>query len=138
MPVYEFKCPDGHKFDKYLRLEDYKAHQTCECGKPAQKIFSPPMIINSFESYESPIDGSPITTMAKRREDLARSECIPYEVGMRQDADARVKEGERKLEKQVDQTVDKLLYEMPTIKREKLESELRSGAEINYERKSGE
>jgi len=137
MPCYEYECPNGHKFDKYLRMADYKQPQPCECGELGNKLFSPATIVNSFESYESPIDGSVISTPAKRREDLARSGSVPYEPGMRQDADTRAKESEVKLEREMDNTVDRLLSEMPSRKREKLESELSSGANISYERQGG-
>ena len=137
MPCYQYVCPNGHEFEKYLKMDDYKVPQTCECGEIGKKVFSPAMIVNSFESYESPIDGSVISTPAKRREDLARSGSIPYEPGMRQDADTLAKESEAKLEREMDNTVDRLLYEMPSRKREQLESELNSGADINYERQGG-
>jgi len=138
MPIYEYLCDKGHKFDRYLKMDDYKKPQICECGEKSKKLFSPAMIINSFESYESPIDGSIISTPKKRRDDLARSGSVPYEPGMRQDADTLAKNSEVKLEREMDNTVDKLLYEMPSNKREKLINELSSGVEISYERQTGE
>lgn len=134
MPVYVYDCEKGHRFERYLKMDDYKQPQTCECGSPGKRVFTPAMIINSFESYESPMDGSVISTPQKRRDDLARHGCIPYEPGMRQDADQRVKDDEVRLEKQVDETVDRLIHDMPSRKREKLEAELGSGVDINYTR----
>lgn len=138
MPVYEYKCPKGHRFERVLKIANYLEPQTCECGEIGKKLISKPMIAPMFEDYQSPIDGSPITTIRKRNNDLAKSGCIEYEPGMRQDADRLVKENDRKMEKEIDHTVEKIFSEMPTRKLEKLESELRAGADIVYERKGVE
>jgi hypothetical protein len=38
-----------------------------------------PMVRSDIEPYKSPIDGKMITSRSARREDLARSGCVPYE-----------------------------------------------------------
>jgi putative FmdB family regulatory protein len=42
MPTYEFKCPDGHEFDKFFRkMSDGVAELPCPvCGKPATRQVS--------------------------------------------------------------------------------------------------
>jgi putative FmdB family regulatory protein len=42
MPTYEFKCPDGHEFDKFFRkISDAVAELPCPvCGKPATRQVS--------------------------------------------------------------------------------------------------
>ena len=91
-----------------------------------------------FEDYESPIDGTPITSRQKRRNDLAASGCVEYEPGMRDDADLKVKQEEAALEKGMDDTVDELLYKMDNRSKERLINEVADGASISYERMSGE
>lgn len=134
-PLYEFACESDHVFDRYLKLADYNTPQECGCGAKAKRRLTPTMISVLDVRYESPITGEPITTKKKRLEDMAESGCIPYEEGMRQDADRKVKEDESKLEKKFDATIDKAIFEMPARKREKLESELASGANCSYERR---
>lgn len=138
MPIYEFQCECGKRFDRLLKLADYKEPQYCDCGKQASKRYSIPHIINAFQPYQSPIDGSVISSEKRRRDDLAKSGCIPYEPGMRQDVDQRVKDDEIRLEKRVDETVDRLISEMPSHKKEKLQTELGYGADIVYERRGPE
>src|SRR6476646_11361874 len=42
MPTYEFRCPDGHEFEKFYRkISDYTSELPCpECGKPAARLVS--------------------------------------------------------------------------------------------------
>ena len=40
-------------------------------------------------AYESPVDGRPVTTWAKRRDDMARSGCIDAREARERAADAR-------------------------------------------------
>lgn len=42
MPTYEFRCPDGHEFERFYRkISDAPAEASCpECGKPAVRKLS--------------------------------------------------------------------------------------------------
>jgi putative FmdB family regulatory protein len=42
MPVYEYRCPDGHTFEVFQRMSDPPS-ETCEvCGKsPVEKVLYP-------------------------------------------------------------------------------------------------
>jgi putative FmdB family regulatory protein len=42
MPTYEFRCPDGHEFERFYRkISDAVAELPCpECGKPAARQLS--------------------------------------------------------------------------------------------------
>ncbi|MFL5608720.1 MAG: FmdB family zinc ribbon protein [Gemmatimonadaceae bacterium] len=43
MPTYEFRCPQGHEFEKFYRsISGAEARATCpQCGQPAERIMSP-------------------------------------------------------------------------------------------------
>jgi hypothetical protein len=77
--------------------------------------------------YDSPIDGRVITSKQARLEDLARHNCVEYDPGMRQDYQRRIADGEKQLDKAVDQTIDREIAQMPARKREKLQAELEGG-----------
>lgn len=136
MPLYEYECQKGHKFNRFLKLAEYNDPQTCECGCNAKRLISAPMIAPMFEDYQSPIDGSPITSKKKRNEDLARNGCVPYEEGMRQEADRKVKNDELKLEKEVDRTMDATIESFTPRQRELLDQEMKGGADLSYDRSS--
>ncbi|HEY2852397.1 MAG TPA: zinc ribbon domain-containing protein [Gemmatimonadaceae bacterium] len=42
MPTYEFRCPDGHEFEKFYRkISDAQSELACpECGKLAMRLVS--------------------------------------------------------------------------------------------------
>jgi len=41
MPIYEYKCPDGHRFEVFQSMADDPV-TTCEvCGKPVERVFHP-------------------------------------------------------------------------------------------------
>jgi putative FmdB family regulatory protein len=135
MPTYEYVCTKGHKFDRVLKVADCQKPQKCECGSKGKKIISAPMVFVSPEiRYTSPIDGKVIATRQQRQDDLARNNCIPYDPGMKQDADRRQRESEMKLEKSLDATVEKQIHDMPSRKREKLVAELQGGVTAEYAR----
>lgn len=77
--------------------------------------------------YDSPIDGRAITNRHARVEDLKRSGCVEYDPGMRQDSERKAKERDVQLDRAVDATVERAVSEMPSRKRERLQSELQSG-----------
>ena len=43
MPTYEFRCPDGHDFEKFYRtISGAESTAACpQCGKPAERVMSP-------------------------------------------------------------------------------------------------
>ena len=128
MPTYEFVCPEGHKFERVLRVADYNVPQGCECGLYAKRQISLPMVFVSQEiRYESPIDGKVITTRQQRQEDLARNNCVEYDPEMKKDVERRQAEKEAKLERAVDETVEREIHSMTPRSREKLTAELEGG-----------
>ncbi len=41
MPIYEYKCPDGHRFEVFQSMADDPV-TVCEvCGKPVERVFHP-------------------------------------------------------------------------------------------------
>lgn len=75
-------------------------------------------------SYQSPITGKWIDGRVARRNDLAASNCVEYDPGMRTEQDKRHAQEDAQLDKKVDEIVEREIYSMPTEKREKLAVEL--------------
>lgn len=125
MPTYAYECRCGAAFERVLPLSEYDRPQSCKCGKTAEKVVcAPNLMIPQDIHYQSPIDGRPITSMRARADDLARSDCTPYDPGQRQDYDRRNREAEIALEKAVDETVEQHVSALPSEKREQLQTEL--------------
>ena len=75
-------------------------------------------------SYDSPIDGTPITSWAARQEDLKRSNCRPYDPEMKTDAAHRRKAEEAALDTLIETHAEQVTEKMTTAQRGKIYSEL--------------
>lgn len=127
--LYEYRCQNGHVFERVLPVADYKTSQQCDCGAEGSRILSlPTLIVPQDICYDSPVTGEPITSMKKRREDLARHGCRPYDPEMKTDYVRNIEDGEKRLDRELDATVEAEIEKMPARKKERLEQELRGGA----------
>lgn len=138
MPIYEYRCREGHGFERYLPLAEYAEPQTCECGAESQKVLSAPLVVADLPGYPSPVDGRWIEGKRARREDLARHNCVPYEPSMKDDQARRLKAANEAIDRKVDEHVESEIARMPARKREKLEAELRGGADTEFVRSTVE
>jgi putative FmdB family regulatory protein len=41
MPVYEYRCDNGHTFEVMQRMSDDPVEQCNSCGAPVQRVFHP-------------------------------------------------------------------------------------------------
>lgn len=46
MPLYDFKCGSGHRFDRLVKLADFDVPQLCQCGEGAERQVSAPRILS--------------------------------------------------------------------------------------------
>lgn len=44
MPIYEYRCENGHVFDAIQKMTDEPLTQCEECGAPAARVLTPPAI----------------------------------------------------------------------------------------------
>ncbi|HMI80351.1 MAG TPA: FmdB family zinc ribbon protein [Solirubrobacterales bacterium] len=44
MPIYEYKCENGHVFEVIQKMTDEPLHECEECGAPAARVLTPPAI----------------------------------------------------------------------------------------------
>lgn len=135
MPLHDFSCKNGHTRESYVPhgVDDVPC---IVCGDVAVKVFlrAPMAFVQQDVHYTSPIDGRPITSMAQRKEDLARSGCMEYDPEMKTDRLRNIKLADEALENSIGETVDATVAAMPGRKREKLSEELLRGANVVPER----
>jgi putative FmdB family regulatory protein len=41
LPIYEFKCPEGHVFEVFQRMSDPPPEVCPVCGRPVEKVLYP-------------------------------------------------------------------------------------------------
>ena len=137
MPIYQFKCKEGHTFDVFLKIKDYDNPQLCECGAESKRQIVATMIscdMQPWDYYESPVSGKPITSYKQRKEDMEKHGCVDYEPSLRRDSKKNADKAENELFAKVDETVDREWENMDSHKREKLTNELESGMDISVDR----
>ena len=68
MPLYDFACSDGHRFERFVPLSEYEKSQNCECGAGASRLISAPMLkgATAIEPTLGP-DGKMHTSLASYR-----------------------------------------------------------------------
>lgn len=44
MPIYQYRCPDGHLIEEIFSISGYMSEVPCICGQTAKRIFTPPAI----------------------------------------------------------------------------------------------
>lgn len=135
MPLYDFRCVDGHKFERMVKLADFEAPIICSCQMPAVRIISAPMFSVEQVDYTCPVTGKHIGSKKQHEENLRQQDCRVLEAGETELSKRQLAAEEAAFEKSVDQTVEKNFWSMPSEKREKLANELESGVDLAVERK---
>ncbi len=41
MPIYEYRCPNGHQFEVFQAIADPPVTACQECGEPVERVFHP-------------------------------------------------------------------------------------------------
>ena len=126
MPIYLYRCEQGHTFEIFLTVSKHTAQWNCPCGLSAEQVMTVPAMIKvcADVSYDSPIDGTPITTWAARDWDLKRSNCRPYDPGQKTDYTNRLKAEDAALDKMIETHAEQVTEKMTTAQRGKIYSEL--------------
>lgn len=138
MPTYSYRCKNCHNdFEIIHRMSDHSIYQSCElCGGIAEQIiYAPILIMVSDVRYESPVDGRLINNQRERNNDLAKHGCIPYEIGMKQDSERKIKADDDCLMSAIETSYDQTLAMMSSVKKERLEAEMAADIDINYVRR---
>jgi putative FmdB family regulatory protein len=131
MPVYEYKCEAGHKFEAVLPVARYNEPQMCpQCGKSSAKLLSAPAVRGDFAPYSCPITGKIIDGRKAHEENLKRHGCRVLEPGETSAATVRRKQSDEQLEEKIADTAAELVSAMDTTTREQLGREIESGLDI--------
>lgn len=126
MPWYEYAAACGCTLETYLPISQYHEAQRCTHGTVMERVIGAPLMVKVAQdiAYDSPIDGTVITSWHARQEDLKRHNCVPYDPEMKKDQERRLQEQDRQLDAAVDETVEAAVSRMPTRTRGRLYSEL--------------
>lgn len=131
MPLYDFCCGEGHRFERFVPLEKFEEKQDCSCGAVAQRLISAPMFSVENVGYSCPVTGKWIGSNREHKNNLDQHGCRVLETGEKEQASAFRKAEEDRFEKALDETVEREVEAMPSEKKEQLYSELtRQGLDV--------
>jgi len=104
-------------------------------GKPQSRVKPISNIINrSFDAYESPVSGETITTHRQRAADMKDHGCVEYEPSLKEESKRLALEADRKLDIEVDKTVDKFVHSLSSDEQGRFEQEMNAGVDVEFER----
>lgn len=67
MPLYDFRCDNDHRFERFVSLASFGDRQECECGAGAKRLLCAPRVVSdSIEPTLGP-DGKLHTSLASYR-----------------------------------------------------------------------
>lgn len=128
MPLYDIKCSQsGEIFERHIPLVKFEEPIICACGAMATRVISTPMFSVDNTDYSCPITGKRISSRGEHRENLERQGCRVLESGETEATTRRREADDAALDKAVEETVEREIYQMPSEKREKLHNELVHG-----------
>lgn len=129
MPVYNYECAEcSIMTERYLKLESYQTSQHCDkCGNVMTKILTPTRFNIDYSEYECPVTGRIIRGRKQHEENLKRTGCRLLEDG---EMDAVRKDNyyaDKRLEDNIEKSVEKAINGMSTKDVERLAKEVESG-----------
>lgn len=127
MPTYEYECRNGHVTDDVRSIDARNDPLRCDCGQLASLIISASAGIVKFPAaggreYVSPASGKYISSERARRDDLARTDCRPYEGFEAESKEAARKRADRekKQDAKLHENVSRAYYQLSPEKRKVL------------------
>lgn len=70
MPLYDLRCEQGHRFERFIPLARIGDQQCCDCGKPAERLVSAPRVISDTIDPIRGADGKMHTSISSYRHSL--------------------------------------------------------------------
>lgn len=70
MPLYDFTCGAGHRFERFILLAQFDDPQSCECGAAARRNVSAPMVKSDCIDPRMGADGRLHDSLASYRHSL--------------------------------------------------------------------
>ena len=95
MPIYEYKCANGHVFDVIQRMSDEALTECQECGAPAERVLHPVAIHFKGSGFHNTDYGKKKTGAAGRRVEGLRRVEVARTPRASDSKSERVEEGDR-------------------------------------------
>ena len=108
MPIYEYRCENGHHFDVMQKMTDGPVTECEVCGAPVQRVFHPVAVHFKGSGFYNTDYGT-----AKRNRQTAAS----AESGATRTTPSRPRRSPTVVELELDVVVDVVLFAQPEVRR---------------------
>lgn len=136
MPLYDYACEKCQAQTTAFRKVDERENcpECPRCGGETYKILTAPAVQGDIPGYDCPVTGKWIEGRRAHEENLKRHGCRLRETG-ESSYTARIRAAEEeKLEKSIDETVERFVDSLPVQKKEQLVAEVEAGLDVNIVR----
>lgn len=128
MPLYDIRCEKtGACFERFIKLEDFKAPINCACGARANRLISSPLFTVDNTSYTCPVTGRYISSKRDHRENLLRTNSRVLETGEKELNERHRQAVEEAFDKKIEETVEREIDSYSSDRKEQLHNELVNG-----------
>lgn len=134
MPLYDFKCTCGKRFQAFSKIDERDQPKLCDCGIVAQRCISAPRVVADYPGYNCPVSGRWVEGRRAHEENLKRTGCRVREEGEFEANARKRKAREDAFYDDIGQTAEKLVAELPPDKKEHLAAEMSQGLDISVSR----
>lgn len=137
MPLYDFRCEAGHRFERMVALADFDLSQECRCGKVSQRLISAPRFSVDKTDYTCPVTGKWIGSKHAHEENLRIHDCRVLESGEKEINAQSRKQADEAFDKSLEDSIDRELSTWDSAKMESLSNELvNGGVDLSLSRSS--
>lgn len=136
MPLYDYICEKGHKFELSHPIADCELPHNCACGTLAIRQMSAPRVRGDYAGYTCPITEKWIEGRKAHEENLKLHGCRVLEPGEYAAAKGRRESMNSALEDKLVDTAILDLQTMPDQKFEILAGELTRGGDVDFARRT--
>ena len=128
MPLYDFECEQGHRFERAVPLKDFEEVQYCSCQSPARRLISAPRFSVEAVDYTCPVTGKWIGSKRAHENNLAEHGCRVLETGEKEASMTARAVADAQFDKAIEDTVERTIEGWDSSKKEALHNELVNGS----------
>lgn len=124
MPLYLYECRECKKqAEEVHSIAELNSQRFCACGGELFRVICATNIQMDYPGYHCPISGKWVEGRAAHKANLEKHGCRVLEGGEREEAQRRRKAADLALDRQLDESVGKMVHNLPPEKMRRLKEE---------------
>lgn len=126
MPLYTYVCRNkycGMRVTEFRRIENRDDAPRCDCSpwEKMKRVIEASNVAPDYQGYDCPITGKWIEGKRQHQENLKKHGCRLLEGGEKEELQRRREAEDRRLDREIGDTVGKIVSEMPVERLSRLQ-----------------